>query len=44
MLVLSRVRSIDNLFIIGTVSESAVRVDYETLSEYERLRKEADFF
>ena len=41
---LSRVRTINNLFIDGYISDSSVRADLSTLNEYQRLRLEANFF
>ena len=41
---LSRVRELKNLFIIGNVTPNSVRVDQDTIIEYERLRNEANFF
>ena len=41
---LSRVRTINNLFIDGDILDSSVRADISTLNEYKRLRLEANFF
>ena len=40
---LCRLRELKNLFIIGNVTANSVRVDQDTIIEYERIRNVANF-